>query len=69
MMNDVDLLLAESLLLGAGNALRDIGQQLLDLRGGWVEHHAAPSAVAWLDGLIGEAGWWSGLLEGAAGPR
>lgn len=66
MTNDVDLLLAESLLLGAGHALRDIAEQLLDLRAGWVEHRAAPDAVAWLDELISEAGWWCGRIEAAA---
>ena len=66
MTNDVDLLLAESLLLGAGHALRDIAQQLLELRAGWVQHHAAPGAVAWLDDVIAEAAWWSGRLEAGA---
>ncbi len=64
MTNDVELLLAESLLLGAGHALRDIAQQLLDLRAGWIDRHAAPEAVAWLDALIGEAAWWCGRIDG-----
>lgn len=63
MTNDVDLLLAESLLLGAGHALRDITEQLLELRAGWVHNQAAPNAVAWLDDLIAEAAWWCGRIE------
>ena len=63
MTNDVDLLLAESLLLGAAHALRDISEQLLELRAGWVQHRAAPEAIAWLDGLIAEAAWWCGRVE------
>jgi hypothetical protein len=67
MTNDVDLLLlAESLLLGAGHALRDIADQLLDLRIGWIARHAAPEAIAWLDDVIGEAAWWCGRIEAAA---
>ncbi len=67
MTNDVDLLLAESLLLGAGHALRDIAEQLVELRAGWVDHCAAPAAVLWLDELIAEAAWWCGRVEAAAG--
>jgi hypothetical protein len=59
---DVDLVLMESVVLGASEALDGIADELLQLRRGWVDHGAAPHAVAWLDGVIQKAGWWSGRL-------
>lgn len=62
MHRDIDLVLFESLVLGASEALEDIVDELLQLRHGWVDHGAAPHAVEWLDQLIAKAVWWSGRL-------
>jgi hypothetical protein len=62
MRDQLDVLLVESLLLGASEALEDLADDLIDLRHGWVTHGAAAEAVEWLDGLIAKVGWWAGRL-------
>lgn len=69
MSTEVDLILLESLAVGASEALGELAGELLDLRHGWVSHCADPDAVAWLDGVIAKAGWWSGRLAAAARTR
>ena len=64
MADDLDLLLKESLLLGAGEALDEIAHDLLELRRGWAAHGAERSAIDWLDALISKAAWWSGRING-----
>ena len=66
MSTEVDLIMMESLAVGASEALRDVAEELLDLRRGWISHGADPEAVAWLDGVIAKAGWWSGRLAATA---
>lgn len=66
MASDIDLVLLESLILGAAAALDDIGDELIGLREGWSANGADPVALAWLDGLIAKAGWWSGRLTAGA---
>lgn len=66
MASDVDLVLMESLILGAAAALDDIGGELHGLRDGWVANGADPTALAWLDALIAKAGWWNGRLTAGA---
>lgn len=62
MRDDVDEIVTESLMLGACHAFRDMAEELLELRRGWITHGASRDAVDWLDGLIAKAGWWSGRL-------
>ncbi len=69
MRNEVDAILMESLLLGASSALKELADELGDLRRGWVAHGADPQAVEWLDGVIAKVGWWGGRLAAAAGRR
>ena len=69
MSTEVDLILMESLVLGASEALGDVAEDLLELRHGWVTHGANPDAVAWLDGVIEKTGWWSGRLAAASTAR
>lgn len=69
MSTEVDLILMESLVVGASEALGDLAEELLDLRRGWILHGADPQAVAWLDGVIAKAGWWSGRLAAASVAR
>ena len=66
MSTEVDLILMESLAVGASEALGDLAEELLGVRRGWVSHGADPNAVAWLDGVIAKAGWWSGRLAAAS---
>ena len=66
MSTEVDLILMESLVVGASEALDDLAAELLDLRRGWVRHEADAQAVEWLDGVIAKAGWWSGRLAAAS---
>ena len=66
MSTEVDLILLESLAVGASEGLAELAEELLDLRRGWVSHGADPNAVEWLDGVIAKAGWWSGRLLAAA---
>lgn len=66
MSTEVDLILMESLAVGASEALGELAEELLDLRRGWVSHGADPNAVAWLDAVIARAGWWSGRLAAAS---
>lgn len=66
MASDVDVILMESLIAGAGAALEDVARDLVELRRGWTSNGADPSAVEWLDGVIAKAGWWRGRLAGDA---
>ena len=66
MSTEVDLILLESLAVAASEALGELADELLDLRSGWVSHGADFDAVAWLDGVIAKAGWWSGRLATAS---
>ena len=66
MSTEVDLILMECLVVGASEALDGLAEDLLELRRGWVSHAADPQAVAWLDGVIAKAGWWSGRLASAS---
>jgi hypothetical protein len=69
MFTEIDLILLESLVVGASEALGDLAEELLDLRCGWVGEGADPKAIVWLDGVIAKAGWWSGRLAAAAPAR
>jgi hypothetical protein len=69
MRNEVDAILTESLLIGASSALKELADELIDLRRGWVTHGADPEAVEWLDGVIVKTDWWGGRLAAAAGSR
>lgn len=69
MSTEVDLILMESLAVGASEALGELAEELLELRRGWISHGADPDAVAWLDGVIAKAGWWSGRLAAASPAR
>ena len=66
MRNEVDVILMESVMQGAGAALDDLAHELIELRRGWVANRADPSAVEWLDALISKAGWWRGRLAAAS---
>ncbi len=63
---DIDSLLTQSLLVGAGEALDRIADELISLHDGWAHSYPDPSALTWLNGLIADAGWWSGRLTAAA---
>ncbi len=67
MQNEVDAILMESVLLGASSALKELAEELADLRRGWVAHGADPQAVEWLDGVIAKADWWGGRLAAGSG--
>ncbi len=69
MQNEVDAILTESLLIGASSALKELADELMDLRRGWVAHGADLQAVEWLEGVVAKAGWWGGRLAAAAGNR
>ena len=66
MEGHIDRFLTESLLIGASEALDDIAFELAALRDGWAAMPAQLSTLQWLDGLIEQAGWWSGRLSAAA---
>ncbi len=66
MRNEVDAILMESLLVGASSALKELANELGDLRRGWVAHGADPQAVEWLDGVVAKAGWWGDRLAAAS---
>jgi hypothetical protein len=67
MRDEVDVILMESVMLGAAAALDDLADELIELRRGWVSNSADPSAVEWLDSLISKSGWWRGRLVAASG--
>lgn len=63
---DIDALLTQSLLVGASEALNRIAEELISLHDAWARSCPDPSSLAWLGGLIADAGWWSGRLTAAA---
>ena len=69
MRDEVDVILMESVMLGAAEALDDLADELIELRRGWIANSAEPSAVEWLDGLISKSGWWRGRLAAASSPQ
>ena len=62
MRSEIDWILTESVLVGASEALDDIGAELAALRDGWAEMGASAMTLRWADDLILRAGWWSGRL-------
>ncbi|MBI2169358.1 MAG: hypothetical protein HYU28_07650 [Actinobacteria bacterium] len=66
MQSELDRFLTESLLIGASEAIDDVGFELAALRDGWTAMGACDGTIGWLDGLIGKLGWWSGRLLASA---
>jgi methionine salvage enolase-phosphatase E1 len=61
----IDHLLAISTLAEASESLAD---ELIGLHDSWQSVGVADESLAWLGGLIGQLGWWSGRMTAAAFP-
>ncbi len=64
----IDHLLAISTLAEASDSLDRIADELIGLHDSWRSAGVADESLAWLGGLIGQLGWWSGRMTGAAFP-
>ncbi len=64
----IDHLLAISTLAEASESLDRIADELIGLHDSWQAVGVADESLAWLGGLIGQLGWWSGRMTGAAYP-
>ncbi len=64
----IDHLLAISTLAEASESLDRIADELIRLHDSWRSVGVADESLAWLGDLIGQLGWWSGRMTGAAYP-
>ncbi len=64
----IDHLLAISTLAEASESLDRIADELIGLYDSWRGADVADESLAWLGGLIGQLGWWSGRMTDAAYP-
>ena len=64
----LDHLLANATLAEATDGLDRIADQLIGLHDAWRVGGADDHALAWLGGIIGQLGWWSGRMSAASSP-
>lgn len=67
-MDALERTVVNTLLLSATAGLEGVAGALAALYDGWVASGADDDALAWLAGLLGEVGFWSGALAGAVNP-
>ena len=65
----IDHLLANATLAEASDGLDCIADELISLHDAWRHGAADDHALAWLAGIIGQLGWWSGRMSAASSPE
>ena len=58
-------MLNEALLADLGAGLDSVADRLTFLYEGWRRTNADPAAVEFLEGVLGDLGWWRGRIDAA----